>query len=119
MIELWQKKANTPLSLYFLMRVVLLPQTREPAIMIANPALDTCNKPIGSDSVMIWGQRCPIHGERAKPLDRAATAAHFDCCVLVCVCDCVLCVGATFSYHTGRKSTSAKAKWPTFCAIIS
>jgi hypothetical protein len=24
-----------------------------------------------------------------------------------------LCVGATFSYHTGRKSTSAKAKWPS------
>ncbi len=36
--------------------------------------------------------------------------------VVYCVCGCgsVLCVGATFSYHTGRKSTSAKAKWPTF-----
>ncbi len=34
------------------------------------------------------------------------------CCVWVC--GCVLCVGATFSYHTGRKSTLAKAKWPTF-----
>ncbi len=31
---------------------------------------------------MIWGRRCPIHGERAKLLDRAAVAAHFDCCVL-------------------------------------
>jgi hypothetical protein len=34
------------------------------------------------------------------------------CCV--CVSGCVLCVGATFSYHTGRKSTSVKAKWQTF-----
>ncbi len=33
------------------------------------------------------------------------------CCVCVCGCGCV---GPTFSYHTGRKSTLAKAKWPTF-----
>ncbi len=62
-----------------------LSQTREPAIMCANPALDSCNEPIGSDGAMIWGCHCPIHGERAKPLDRAAAAAHVDCCVL-CVC---------------------------------
>jgi hypothetical protein len=36
----------------------------------------------------------------------------FVCCV--CVCGCVLCLGATFSYHTGRKATLAKAKWPPF-----
>jgi hypothetical protein len=37
----------------------------------------------------------------------------------VCVCDCVLSVGATFSYHTGRKSTPAKAKMANFCTLIS
>ncbi len=43
---------------------------------------------------MIWERRCPIHGERAKPIDRAAVAAHFDCCVLcvVCVFVVVFCV---------------------------
>ncbi len=81
----WQPpKAKAPLSLWFLMFLVLIPKSREPAIAIANPALDACNRTIGSNGAMIWGRRCPIHGERAKPLDRAA-AAHFDCCVL-CVC---------------------------------
>ncbi len=69
------------------MRVALSPQTREPDIAIANPVQDTCNGPMGSNGVMIWGCRRPIHGERAKPLDRVAAAAHFDCCVL-----CVMCV---------------------------
>ncbi len=54
-------------------------------VACANPALDACNKPIGSNGAMIWGRCCHIHGERAKPLDRAAAAAHVDCCVL-CVC---------------------------------
>jgi hypothetical protein len=95
------------------MRVASSPQTREPDVAIANPAQDDCNGPIGSNGAMIWGRRCPIHGERAKPLERVAAAAHYDCCVCcVCVCGCVLCVGATFSYQTGR--TSAKAKWPIF-----
>jgi hypothetical protein len=42
------------------------------------------------------------------------------CCVCVCgcVCLCFVC-GSNFSYHTSRKSTSAKAKWPYFCALIS
>jgi hypothetical protein len=63
---------------------------------------------------MIWGRRFPIHGERAKPLDKAAAAAHVDCCVLcVCLRLCFVC-GSNFNYHTGRKSTSAKAKWPIF-----
>jgi hypothetical protein len=74
------------LSLYFLMWLQNLSQTREPAIACAYTALDACNEPIGSDGAMIWERRCPIHGERATPLDRAATAAaHVDCCVL-CVC---------------------------------
>jgi hypothetical protein len=68
-----------PLSLYFLMWLKNLSQTREPAVACANPALDACNKPIGSNSGMIWGHHCPIHGERAKPLDRVAAAAHVDC----------------------------------------
>jgi hypothetical protein len=51
----------------------------------ANPSLDACNEPIGSNGAMIWGRRCPIHGERAKLLDRAVAPAHVDCCVL-CVC---------------------------------
>ncbi len=91
-----------------------LSQTREPAIACAKPALDACNKLIGSDGAMILGHRCPIHGKRAKPLDRAAAAAHVDCCVLcLCLWLCFVC-GSNFSYHTGRKSTSAKEKWPTF-----
>jgi hypothetical protein len=56
----------------------------EQAIAIANPVLDACNGP-GSNHAMIWGHSCPIHGERVKPLDRAAMAVHFDCCVL-CMC---------------------------------
>jgi hypothetical protein len=35
--------------------------------------------------------------------------------VVLCVCLwlCFVC-GSNFSYHTGRKSTSAKVKWPIF-----
>ncbi len=74
------------------MCLVLLPQTREPAIAIVNPALDAFNRLTGSDGAMIWGHHCPINGERAKPLDRVAAAAHFDCCVLyVCLWLCVVC----------------------------
>jgi hypothetical protein len=51
--------------------------------------LDAYNKPIESNGAMIWGRHCPIHGERAKPLDRAAVAAH----VVVCVFVVVFCVG--------------------------
>jgi hypothetical protein len=40
---------------------------------------------------MIFGRRCPICGERAKQLDRAAAAAH----VGYCVC-CVLCFVVVF-----------------------
>jgi hypothetical protein len=70
-----------------------LSHTRKPAIACANPVLNACNEPIGSDGTMIWGCHCPIHGERAKPLDRAAAAAHVDCCVLfVCVFVAVFCV---------------------------
>jgi hypothetical protein len=84
-----------PLSLFF-MCLVLVPQTRESALASANPALGACNVPKGSDGAMIWGCRCPIHGERAKPLDRAAAAAHFDCCVLsLCLWLCFVC-GSNF-----------------------
>ncbi len=107
-----------PLSLYFLIWLQNLSQTREQAVVCANPALDACNEPIGSKGMMIWRRCCPIHGERAKPLDRAAVAAHVDCCVLcVCVSGCVwLCFvcGSNFSYHTGRKSTLVKAEWLIF-----
>ncbi len=38
------------------------------------------------------GHCCPIHGERAKPQDRAVAAAHFYCCVLcVCLWLCFVC----------------------------
>ncbi len=70
-----------PLSLYLSMCLKSLSQTREPALACANPALGACNGPIGSNGAMICGRRCPIHGERAKPLDRAAAAAHVGCCV--------------------------------------
>jgi hypothetical protein len=43
------------LSLYFLMCVVLPPQTREPAVASRNPALGACNGPIGSNGAMIGG----------------------------------------------------------------
>jgi hypothetical protein len=71
-----------PPSLYFLMCLVSLPQTREPALASMNPVLGTCGGPIESNGAMIWGRRCPIQGERAKLLDRAVAATHFDCCVL-------------------------------------
>ncbi len=89
-------RPTPPLSLYFLMRVVLLPQTREPAATIVNPALFACNGPIGSNGAMTWGRRCPIHGERTKPMDRSAAAACFDCCVLcLCLWLCFVC-GSNF-----------------------
>ncbi len=59
---------------------------------------------------MIGGRRCPIHRERAKPLEWAMAAAHVDCCVLCVFCGCVLCVGATLatirveSQHWPRKN---------------
>jgi hypothetical protein len=94
-----------------------LSQTRELAVACANPALDACNEPIGSDGAMIWGRHCPIHGERAKPLvgRRRLLMLIVVCCVCVCGCVwlCFVC-WSDFSYHTGRKSTSAKAKWPIF-----
>ncbi len=44
-----------------------------------------------------YSSHCPIHGERAKPLDMAVAAAHVDCCVLcVCLWLC-LWVGATLA----------------------
>ncbi len=59
---------------------------------------------------MILGRRCPIHGGRGHShwIGRQwlLILILVSC---VCVCGCVLCVGATISYHTGRKSTSAKA----------
>jgi hypothetical protein len=100
------------LSLYFLMGCVLVPQTGEPTAAPPNPMACTFHGTIGSGGAMIWWRRWPNHGGRGlKPLEGRAAAAHFGCCVL-----CVLCLWlcAPFSYHTGRKSISAKAKWPTF-----
>ncbi len=85
-IERRPPKANAPSISLFLMWLQNLSQTMEPAITCANPALDAYNEPIESDDAMIWGRRCPIHGERAKLLDRAVAAAHVDCCVLCVVC---------------------------------
>jgi hypothetical protein len=98
-----------PLSLYFLMRVASSPQTREPAAAIGNPAQDTCNGPIGSNGTMIWGRHCPIHGERAKLLDRVAAAAHFDCVVAVfvvvfCVWEQLLATKPVESQHRPRQN---------------
>jgi hypothetical protein len=94
-IYLWNGghlRPTPPLSLYFLMWLKNLSQTREPAVAFANPALGACNGPIGSNCAMILGHRCPIHGKRAKPLDRAAAAAHVDFCVLcVCLWLCFVC----------------------------
>jgi hypothetical protein len=62
------------------------------------------------------GAPLPYPWERAKPLNRAVAAAYNVCCVLcVCLLLClvVFCVCASnFSYHTCKKSTLAKAKWP-------
>ncbi len=100
-------------SYYFLMCFVCAPQTSDPTPASANVKARALSILFWRAVVpKIWEYHCPIHGESAKPLNRAAAAAHFDCCV--CVCGCVLCVGAIFSYYTGRKSTLAKAKWPTF-----
>jgi hypothetical protein len=56
-------KTNAPTLSLFLMFLVSLLQTREPAITSANPALGACNGPIGSNGTVIWGRCCPIHGE--------------------------------------------------------
>ncbi len=47
-----------------------------------------------------------------KAAGSRVAAAHVGllCVLYVVFCGCVLCGGATFSYHTGRKPTSAKAK---------
>jgi hypothetical protein len=53
---------------------------------------------------MIWGRRCPIHGERAKPLvgRRRLLILIVVCCV--CVCGCVLiCVGGCLTTIPGFK----------------
>ncbi len=76
----------TPLlSLCFLMCLVLLPQTRELAIVSANPVLGSCNEPIGSDSAMIWWRCCPIHGERGKAAGGLGGSSP---CWLLCVVLC-------------------------------
>jgi hypothetical protein len=46
---------------------------------------------------MIWERRCPIHGERAKPLDRVAWLLMLIVVCCVCVCGFVLCVGSTLA----------------------
>jgi hypothetical protein len=94
-------------SLYFLMCFVCTPQTSDPTPASANSSFNTLLESRGAKGALL-----PYPWRESKLLDRAVVAAHFGCGV--CVCGCVLCVGATFICHTGRKSTSAKAKWPTF-----
>ncbi len=89
---------------------VLSPQTREPAVLSANPTLGACNGPIGSYGAMIWGHHCPINVERAKPLENRVDADHVNCCALCCI----VWYSSKFSYHTGSTTILAKSKWPTF-----
>ncbi len=56
--------------LYFLMRLVLAPQTREPTAAPLNLMACALPKPIGSGSAMIWWCRWPTHGGRGlKPVE--------------------------------------------------
>ncbi len=51
--------------------------------------------------------------DRATPQE-GRVATHFDCCLLCCVVFVLRAPFCYLSYNTGRESTSAKAKWPTF-----
>ncbi len=78
-------KANpTPISLFFDVSCFVAPN-KGTSCRHCKPSAGRLQQTYRSIGAMIWGCRCPINGERAKPLDRVAAAAHFDCCVL-CVC---------------------------------
>ncbi len=68
------------------------------------------HEPIGISNAMVWGHRCPTHGEKAKPLEGRAAEAHFGSCVFVCLCVCVVVLWAclAFSYLTCKK---VKTDW--------
>ncbi len=100
------------LSLYFLKWFVCTPKQVIQHWRAQTQGLALFQYSFGEPRCQDLGALLPYQWRRAKPLDRVVVAAHFDCCV--CICGCGLCEGLTFSYHTGRKSTSAKAQWPTF-----
>jgi hypothetical protein len=84
-VERWPPKANVPpISLLFNVASKFI-LNKGTGRHVRKLVLEACKEPIESNGAMIWGHHCPIHGERAMPLDRAAAAAHVDCCVL-CVC---------------------------------
>jgi hypothetical protein len=81
--------------LFILMCLVCTPPTRKPITPSAKEKMSVLWRHVGSYGIKILGHRCHTHGERAMLLDRVAVAAHFDCCVMLCVvvCCCVfLCV---------------------------
>jgi hypothetical protein len=113
------QRPTPPLYLYFLMWLQNLSQTREPAVACIDPVLDACNKPIGSNSVMIWGRHCPIYGERAKL--RWIGRWRLLMLIVVCcvhVCGCVLCVGATLA-AIPVESQHQPSEIGHFCTLIS
>jgi hypothetical protein len=70
-------------SLYFLMGLVLAPQSMEPTMARVHQMPRACYRLIGSSGakICIHGRCC--HGERGpKPLKGRVAAAHVDCCVL-------------------------------------
>jgi hypothetical protein len=114
-------RPTPPPSLYFLMWIKISSQTREPAVTCTNPVPGACNGPMGRCGAKIWGRRCPTHGERGQSRWGVGwrlilLVVVLFCVVLCCVVCCVVCGERflIFSYRSGRKSTLAKAKWPTF-----
>ncbi len=88
------------------MGLVLAPKTGEPTAAPPNLIARALHEPIESSSAMIWEHLCPTHEERAKLLEGRAAAAHFGCCVFMCLCVLVVVLWArlaTFSHLTCKK----------------
>ena len=72
------------LPLYFLLRLALVPQTREPTVALPNPTVRVLPMPIGSGDTMIWWCHWPTHGGRGLKLVEGRAAWL----MLVVVCCC-------------------------------
>ncbi len=77
-------------SLYFLVRLHLAPQTGKPAIVPPNPITGALRGTIGSRGAIGWGHRYTAHGERGQSRWRAGQRLILvvACCVVFVCCGC-------------------------------